>query len=172
MILNGFLKKSFFKIGMWHSRPPRDPPPLHGKCHLKFPFWLLAHLPNRKHSALTLTLTMRSGKKYNENAKVMVLKRKCEQKFCQLYPEDNLLLIADTILCNVCCIEWLIGVNASKTCSWLIQCLEKHPHKKIGSHRQVSFILYVIFWIEMLCGWRGLEHKKMVLNLFFLNLSR
>ena len=25
MILNGFLKKSFFKIGMWHSRPPRDP---------------------------------------------------------------------------------------------------------------------------------------------------
>ena len=22
-----FLKKSFFKIGMWHSRPPRDPPP-------------------------------------------------------------------------------------------------------------------------------------------------
>ena len=21
-----FLKKSFFKIGMWHSRPPRDPP--------------------------------------------------------------------------------------------------------------------------------------------------
>ena len=40
-----FLKKSFFKIGMWHSRPPRDPLPLHGKCHLKFPFWLLAHLP-------------------------------------------------------------------------------------------------------------------------------
>ena len=31
---------------MWHSRPPRDPPPLHGKYHLKFPFWLLAHLPN------------------------------------------------------------------------------------------------------------------------------
>ena len=30
---------------MWHSRHPRDPPPLHGKCHLKFPFWLLAHLP-------------------------------------------------------------------------------------------------------------------------------
>ena len=27
---------------MWHSRPP----PLHGKCHLKFPFWLLAPLPN------------------------------------------------------------------------------------------------------------------------------
>ena len=30
---------------MWHSRPPRDPPPLHGKCHLKFPFWFFAHLP-------------------------------------------------------------------------------------------------------------------------------
>ena len=29
---------------MWHSRPPRDPP-LHGKYHLKFPFWLLAYLP-------------------------------------------------------------------------------------------------------------------------------
>ena len=26
---------------MWHSRPP----PLHGKYHLKFPFWLSAHLP-------------------------------------------------------------------------------------------------------------------------------
>ena len=69
---------------------------------------------NRKHSALTLTLTMRSGKKYNENTKLMVLKRKCEQKCCQMYPEDNLELIADIILCNVCCIEWLIGVNASK----------------------------------------------------------
>ena len=33
-----------------------------------------------------------------------------------------------------------------KTCSWLIQCLKKHPHKKIGSNRQVSFILYDIFW--------------------------
>ena len=44
MILNGFFKKSFFKIGMWHSRPPRDPP-LHGKCHLKFPFWFLAPFP-------------------------------------------------------------------------------------------------------------------------------
>ena len=31
---------------MWHSRPPRDPPtPLHGKCHLKFPFWLSAPVP-------------------------------------------------------------------------------------------------------------------------------
>ena len=45
MILNVFLKKSFFKIGMWHSRPPRDPPP-HGKYHLKFPFWLLEPIPN------------------------------------------------------------------------------------------------------------------------------
>ena len=46
MILNGFFfLKSFFKIGMWHSRPPRDPPSLHGKYHLKFPFWLLAPFP-------------------------------------------------------------------------------------------------------------------------------
>ena len=29
---------------MWHSRPPRDPP-LHGKYHLKFPFWLSATVP-------------------------------------------------------------------------------------------------------------------------------
>ena len=40
-----FFKKSFFRIGMWHSRPPRDPSPLHGKYHLKFPFWLSAPLP-------------------------------------------------------------------------------------------------------------------------------
>ena len=24
---------------------PLRPPPLHGKCHLKFPFWLFAHFP-------------------------------------------------------------------------------------------------------------------------------
>ena len=30
---------------MWHSRPPGDPPPLHGKCHLKFPFWFSAPFP-------------------------------------------------------------------------------------------------------------------------------
>ena len=37
-------KKSFFKVGMWHSRPP----PLHGKSHLKFPFWLFENLPNKR----------------------------------------------------------------------------------------------------------------------------
>ena len=26
MILSGFKEKLFFRIGMWHSRPPRDPP--------------------------------------------------------------------------------------------------------------------------------------------------
>ena len=31
---------------MWHSRPPRDPPPLHGKNHVIFPFWLFDTLPN------------------------------------------------------------------------------------------------------------------------------
>ena len=36
MILNGFAKKSFFRIGMWNSRPP----PLHGENHLILPFWL------------------------------------------------------------------------------------------------------------------------------------
>ena len=30
---------------MSHSRPPRDPPSLHGKNHLKFPFWLFDTLP-------------------------------------------------------------------------------------------------------------------------------
>ena len=33
-----FLKKSFFKIGMWHSRPPRDPPPLMANAILNFHF--------------------------------------------------------------------------------------------------------------------------------------
>ena len=28
--------------------PSRPPPPLHGKCHLKFPFWFSAHLPNKR----------------------------------------------------------------------------------------------------------------------------
>ena len=41
-----FLTKIIFKIGMWHSRPVSTPPSLHGKCHLKFPFWFFAPLPN------------------------------------------------------------------------------------------------------------------------------
>ena len=36
-----FSKRSFFRIGMWNSSPP----PLHGKNHLKFPFWLFEYLP-------------------------------------------------------------------------------------------------------------------------------
>ena len=27
------------------NETPLRPPPLHGKCHLKFPFWFFAHLP-------------------------------------------------------------------------------------------------------------------------------
>ena len=33
-----FLKKSFFKIGMWHSRTPRDPPPFMANAILNFHF--------------------------------------------------------------------------------------------------------------------------------------
>ena len=33
-----FLKKSFFKIGKWHSRPPRDPPPFMANAILNFHF--------------------------------------------------------------------------------------------------------------------------------------
>ena len=33
-----FLKKTFFKIGMWHSRPPRDPPPFMANAILNFHF--------------------------------------------------------------------------------------------------------------------------------------
>merc|ERR1712209_68790 len=33
-----FLKKSFFKIGMWHLRPPRDPPPFMANAILNFHF--------------------------------------------------------------------------------------------------------------------------------------
>ena len=44
---------------MWHSRPPRDPPPLHGKCHLKFPFWFSAHLPNRQRESVFIECSPR-----------------------------------------------------------------------------------------------------------------
>ena len=33
-----FSKKSFFRIGMWHSRPPRDPPPFMANTILNFHF--------------------------------------------------------------------------------------------------------------------------------------
>ena len=39
-----FKKIIFQKSLMANETPPR-PPPLHGKCHLKFPFWLFDYLP-------------------------------------------------------------------------------------------------------------------------------
>ena len=33
-----FLKKSYFRIAMWHSRPPRDPPPFMANAILDFHF--------------------------------------------------------------------------------------------------------------------------------------
>ena len=33
-----FSRKSFFKIGIWHSRPPRDPPPFMVNTILNFHF--------------------------------------------------------------------------------------------------------------------------------------
>ena len=33
-----FKRNHFFKIGMWHSRPPRDPPPFMAKTILNFHF--------------------------------------------------------------------------------------------------------------------------------------
>ena len=43
--------------------PPR-PPPLHGKYHLKFPFWLFAHLPNLKYKYYPCMITNANA---NEN---------------------------------------------------------------------------------------------------------
>ena len=50
MLLNGFQKKTFFRIGMWHSRPPRDPPPFMAKTILNF------HLDYLKASLITHTI--------------------------------------------------------------------------------------------------------------------
>ena len=41
MILNVFFKNHFSE----NVNGKRDPPPLHGKIHPKFPLWLLDHLP-------------------------------------------------------------------------------------------------------------------------------
>ena len=46
-------KNSFFRKGMWHSRPPRDPPPFMAKAILNFHFDFLttslrAYLPARR----------------------------------------------------------------------------------------------------------------------------
>ena len=43
-----FLKKSFFKIGMWHSRPPRDPPPFMANAILNFHFDFLTPSLNKE----------------------------------------------------------------------------------------------------------------------------
>ena len=47
-----FLKKSFFKIGKWHSRPPRDPPPFMANAILNFHF-------DYPHTSLTLTVWLK-----------------------------------------------------------------------------------------------------------------
>ena len=52
MILNGFQKNYFFRIGMWNTRPP----PLHGENHLKFPFWLFEYFPTQKWIPIALDL--------------------------------------------------------------------------------------------------------------------
>ena len=45
-----FLKKSFFKIGMWHSRPPRDPPtPFMANAILNFHFDFLTTSLRQRH---------------------------------------------------------------------------------------------------------------------------
>ena len=40
-----FLTKSIFQNTYVALETPPRPPPLHGKCHLKFPFWLFEPLP-------------------------------------------------------------------------------------------------------------------------------
>ena len=61
MILNGFKKKSFFQNRYVALQTPSRPLPfmggaLHGKYHLKFPFWLSAHLPNNEPKDFELML--------------------------------------------------------------------------------------------------------------------
>ena len=38
-------KKIIFQKSLMANETPSRPPPLHGKCHLKFPFWFSAYLP-------------------------------------------------------------------------------------------------------------------------------
>ena len=39
-------KKIIFQNSLMANETPSRPPPLHGKCHLKFPFWFSGYLPN------------------------------------------------------------------------------------------------------------------------------
>ena len=41
-------KKIIFQNSLMANETPSRPPPLHGKCHLKFPFWFSGYLPNSK----------------------------------------------------------------------------------------------------------------------------
>ena len=49
-------KKIIFQNRYVALETPWRPTPLHGKCHLKFPFWFFAHLPN-KPCLISLVLT-------------------------------------------------------------------------------------------------------------------
>ena len=54
-----FSKKSFFRIGMWHSRPPRDPPPFMANTILNFHFDYLN--PSLRHSFASCCLWGEAG---------------------------------------------------------------------------------------------------------------
>ena len=49
-------KKIIFQNRYVALETPSRPPPLHGKCHLKFPFWFFEPFPNAKDTNISLTL--------------------------------------------------------------------------------------------------------------------
>ena len=51
---------------------PSRPPPLHGKCHLKFPFWLFDYFPFIKH--------IKSGKQERKTFSVLITNLKFNSK--------------------------------------------------------------------------------------------
>ena len=58
-----FSEKSFFRIGMWNSRPP---PPFMEKNHLKFPFWLIEYSPYIAHKNYDASIMMSLTHYYNQ----------------------------------------------------------------------------------------------------------
>ena len=118
-----FLTKIIFQNSLMANETPSRPPPLHGKCHLKFPFWLFAHFPKRLCQSVSAIDIFNLGlpsasfheKSLTGNFSLVIFVK--IQLFC---PTHNMEL---TVLCfprvaNVCAA--LLGRKVPSLSCWLV----------------------------------------------------
>ena len=123
------------------STPRRDPPPLHGKYHLKFPFWLFAPFPKRNCIAkgttdpIPLTFPLKKNvdpvpKLYNNDLKSgryripklppLSVKYVCSNS----HKTNHQIMISKIVLKSVL---WRDSESALNCCIFQLLCFSLHP---------------------------------------------